>query len=130
MDLVDEQHLARREVRDDADEIAGLLDRGARGRAHLHAELVRDHVGERRLAEARRSVQQHVVERFAAMCRGGDRHLEVLADPVLADVLVEPARTKPRFVLRVFVDARGGDDAIVGHSLYARTRSAESLALR
>ena len=44
-------------------EIAGLLDRRSRRRAHRHAELVADHVRQRRLAEAGRSVQQHVIER-------------------------------------------------------------------
>ena len=71
---------------------------------------LRDHVRERRLAEARRAVQQHVIERLAALLRRGDRHLQVLADAVLADVLVEHARTQPGFVLRVLVDARRGDD--------------------
>ena len=40
VDLVDEQHFARREVGDDADQIARLLDRRPRRRPHLHAHLV------------------------------------------------------------------------------------------
>ena len=87
---------------------------------------LRDHVGQRRLAEAGRAVQQHVIERLAALLRGGDRHLQVLADAVLADVLVERARAQPRFVLRVLVDARGGDEAVVRHCgrHFASSRSA------
>ena len=91
-----------------ADKVARLLDRRSRGRAHLHAELVGDHIGERRLAEAGRAVQQDVVERLAALLRGGNRDLQILAHAVLADVLVEPPRAEARFVLRVLVDARGG----------------------
>ena len=79
------------------------------------AQLVGDDVGQRRLAEARRAVQQHVIERLAALLRGRDRHLQVLADAVLPDVLVEHARAQSRFVLRVLVDAHGGDQTIVGH---------------
>ena len=60
--------------------------------------------GERRLAEPRRAVEQHVVERLAALLRGGDRDLEVLAHAILADVLVERARAQARFVLDVLVD--------------------------
>ena len=71
---------------------------------------LRDHVRERRLAEPGRAVQQHVVERLAALPRRGDRDLQVLADAVLADVLVERARAQPRLVLRVLVDARRRDD--------------------
>ena len=120
VDLVDEQHFVGREVGDDADQIARLLDRRARGRAHRHAHLVADDVGERRLAESRRAVQQHVIERLAALLRGGDRDLQVLADAILSDVLVEPARAQARFVLRVFVDARRGHHAVVRHLASSR----------
>ena len=53
-------------------------------------------------------MQQHVIERLAALLGGGDRDVQVLADAILADVLVELARPQPRFVLRVVVDARRG----------------------
>ena len=56
-----------------------------------------------------------MIERLAALLRRGDRHLQVLADAVLPDVLVERARAQPRLVLDVVVDARRGDEAIVGH---------------
>ena len=80
-----------------------------------HAELVGDDVGERRLAEPGRAVEQHVIERFAALLRRGDRDVQVLADALLADVVVERARAQPRLVLDVLVHPRRGDEAIVGH---------------
>jgi hypothetical protein len=52
MDLVDEQHVARLEAREDGREVAGPFDHGARRRTQRHAELLRDDVRERRLAEA------------------------------------------------------------------------------
>ena len=113
MDFVDEQHLARGEVRDDADQVARLFDGGSRRRAHGDAHLVANHVRERRFSQTRRAVQEDVIERLAALLRGGNRHLQVLADPVLSDVLVEPARPQARFVLRVFVHARRGHETIV-----------------
>ena len=116
MDLVDEQHFAGGEIRDDPDQVAGLLDRGTGRRPDLHAHLVGDHVGQRRLAEPGRTVQQHVIERFLALLRRRDRHLQVLADAVLADVLVQDARAEPGFVLRVLVDARRGDDSGIRHA--------------
>jgi hypothetical protein len=63
MDLVDEQHVARLEIRDDGDEVARLLQRRAGGRAHAGVHLVRDDVRERGLAEAGRTEEQHVIER-------------------------------------------------------------------
>ena len=115
MDLVDEQHVAWRKVGHDADQIARLLNRRPRRGADRRAHLVADHVGQRGLAEARRTVQQHVIERLAALPGRRDRHLEVLADAVLPDVLVQPARAKARLVLRVLVDARRRHQTIVSH---------------
>ena len=101
------------QVRQDAGEVARLLDAPGPAVARTGTpSSLRDDVGERRLAEPGRAVQQHVIERFAALARRGDRHLQVLADAVLADVVVEPPRPQARFVLRVFVDARGGDEAV------------------
>ena len=73
-------------------EIAGPLEHGARRLAQIDAELVRDDVRERRLAEARRAEQQRVIERFAALPRGRDEDLELRFHARLADVLGEPAR--------------------------------------
>jgi hypothetical protein len=117
------------EVREDRGEVARLLDARARRRADGHAELVGDDVGERRLAEAGRAVEQHVVERLAALRRGLDRDLQVLAHAVLPDVVVERARPQPGLVLRVVVDARGGDeptsDIVVGFTGQLRSGGAQ-----
>jgi hypothetical protein len=58
-------------------------------------------------------VQQHVIEWLGAPLRRLDRHLQVLADAILPDVLVEQARTQPGFVLSVVFDARRGNETIV-----------------
>ena len=81
----------------------GFSMTGPAVRADGRAHLVGDDVGERGLAEARRPVEQDVVERFAAARGRLDRHLEVLADAVLADVVVEPPRPQAGLVLRVVV---------------------------
>ena len=120
--FVDEENVTRLEVGHHRREIAGALDHRARGRPDRHAQLVRDHIREGRLAEAGRTVEQDVIERFAPLPRGGDRHLEVLADTVLPDVLVERPRAQARLVLDVFVHACSGHEAIVRHELPARQR--------
>ena len=101
----------------------GFSIAGPGRRADRHAQLVRDHVRQRRLAETGRTVQQHVIERLAALPRRGDRDLQVLADAVLADVLVEDARAQPGFVLRVLVDARRGHESAGVIHLSGRSRS-------
>ncbi len=123
VNLVDEQHLAVAEVGENAREIAGLLEHRTRRRPDGHAELVADDIRQRRLAKAGRTVEQHVIERLAALLRRRDRHLEVLADAVLADVVVEDARAQPRFVLRVVLDAGGGHQAIVRHGRRVTSRA-------
>jgi len=87
----------------------GFSIAGPRRGADRDAHLVGNDVGERGLAEAGRAVQQDVIERLAPLLRGGDRHLEVLADAILADVLVERARAQPGLVLGVVLGARGCD---------------------
>ena len=45
-----------------------------------------------------------MVERFAALTGCGNRHLQVLADVVLPDIVVERPGPQARFVLGVVVD--------------------------
>ena len=66
MDLVDEEHVALLEIGEECREIAGLGDDRPRRGAEIDAELARDDLRERRLAEARRAGKQHMVERLVA----------------------------------------------------------------
>ncbi len=65
VDLVDEEHVALFEIGEQRREIAGLGDHRPRGRAEIDAELAGDDLRERRLAEAGRADEEHVVERVA-----------------------------------------------------------------
>jgi hypothetical protein len=56
-----------------------------------------------------------MIERFPTLPRGRNRHVQVLADAILPDVLVQRARTKPRLVLDLLVHARSRQQTIVGH---------------
>ena len=123
MDLVDEQHVARLEIGEQRREVARALEHRPGGLAQVDAQLVRDDVRQRGLAEARRAEQQHVVERFAAPLRGVDEDAELLADLLLPDVFVEAAGAQ-RALDDVFLraGAPGGDDArqlvvLDGHGL-------------
>jgi hypothetical protein len=70
VDLVDEQHVARLEVGEDRGEVARLGEHRPRGHAEADAELARDDLRERGLAEAGRAVEERVVHRLS---RGGGR---------------------------------------------------------
>src|SRR6266567_633807 len=114
VDLVDEQHVVRFEVGQQRGKVAGALEHGTRSLAQVHAELVRDDVRQRRLAESRRSEEQHVVERFLALARGLDEDRQLAAYLLLPDVLVErarPQRTLEHFLLRA---RRSRGDQAVG----------------
>ena len=92
VNLIDEEHVAFFERREDADEILRLFERRPAGRPKVRAQLARDEPRERRLAEARRTVEQHVLERLAALLGRVDRDAQILDDALLSDVLVEGAR--------------------------------------
>ncbi len=115
MNLVDEEHVVLAEARQDRREIARAFEHRTGGRANRHAEFLSDDVGERGFAEAGRSVEQHVIERLAALACGGYRYLQVGADTLLADVVVQRAGPEPRLVLDVFIDPRSGHKPRVCH---------------
>jgi hypothetical protein len=66
VDLVDEEHIVALQVGQDGRQVLGLLEHRAAGLAQVHAQFIGDDVAERRLAQARRAEQQHVVQRLGA----------------------------------------------------------------
>ena len=112
VDLVDEEHVVLLQIRQERGEVAAALDGGAGSLAEVDAELVGDDAGERRLAEARRPVEQDVVKRLAARERRLDEDGEVRLDLLLADVLAELARAQAVLPV-VAVLLVHGDDAVL-----------------
>src|SRR5712692_9398416 len=115
MDLIDEHHVARFEIGDDGDEIARLLERRTGSRADRRLHLVRDDVREGGLAESWRAEEQNVIESLFALARGLDRDLEIGLDFLLADVLLEPARSERKLGLDLVFEGLRAQDAAVGH---------------
>ena len=118
VDLVDEQDVAFLERGQDRGEVAGALDRGSGGVLDADAELAGDDRGERRLAEARRAVEQDVVGRLSPAPRRLEQHRQVGLDLALADVFVERSRSKGAFddAIRVVLELRREDVRdVVGH---------------
>src|ERR1022692_2801075 len=56
------------------------------------AEVARDDIGERGLAETGRTMEQHVIERFASPPRRLDGDLEVFDDGPLPDIVIKTGR--------------------------------------
>ena len=77
MDLVDEQHVAGLQVREQRGEVARALEHGPGGLAQIHAELGRDDVRECGLAEPGRPEDQHVIQRLAALARGAHEDFQL-----------------------------------------------------
>ena len=111
MDLVDEEHVARLDRREDRGDVL-LLERRPGDGAEADSELLADDLREGRLAEARRPGEQHVVERLAASLGGVERDPELLLDPLLADEVVEPARAQRALDLLVLGVQHGSRDAV------------------
>src|SRR5206468_6848326 len=106
-----------------------LLDGRTGDRPQADTELLADDVRERRLPEARRACEQHVVERLAARLRGDERDVELLLDALLPDELVERAR--PQRLLDdvlVVVQHRRDERAHAALRNASRTRSAAGSA--
>ena len=110
MNLVDKEHVVRFEVVHDCGQVGGALDSGTRGDVDVDAELARDDVRERGLAEAGRSGEEHVIEHLGASAGGFDRHAENFLGALLTDEFVKRARAQREIEPAiVFVtDARGG----------------------
>ena len=96
VNLVDEQHIVLLEVREDRRHVARSLDGGARRDADVHPHLRRDDVGERRLAQAGRPVEQHVVQRLLPLSCRQYADPKVVLNLLLADVLLQRPRTQGR----------------------------------
>ncbi len=99
MDLVDEENVVLLQVREDRGQIAGLLDYRPGRRLQVRAHLVRHDDAERGLSETGRAVEQHVIERLAALESGLDEDLQILGHLLLTDVLTEPLWSETELVI-------------------------------
>ena len=113
VNLVDEENVALLQRRQHAHEILRFLERRAARRPKVCTELARDKTGERRLAEPRRTVKEHVFEGLPATLCGVDRDPQVFDHALLSDVLVEGARTKARPVNLVLQRVRRIDHSFI-----------------
>ena len=89
MYLVDEEHVVRLQAGQDTGQVARLVQHGTRRDFEAHAQLVGNDVGEGRLAQSGRSVQQHMVQRLATQAGRLDEDAQVVHHLVLAAEVLE-----------------------------------------
>ena len=94
MDLIHKQDVIFLQVGQQRRQIAGLFDGRAGGNAHIHAHLVCDDGGHRRLAQTRRAVEQHVVERLTAQACCVNADLQVFLRFFLSGVILQQPRAQ------------------------------------
>ena len=78
MYLVDEEHVVGLKTGEDACQVAGLVEHRAAGDFEAHTQFVGNDVAERGLAQSGRTVQQRVVEGFAAVAGSLNKHLKII----------------------------------------------------
>ena len=91
VDLVDEEDVAVVELGEDGGEVAGPLQRRARGEVELHPHLDGDDARQRGLADAGRAGEQQVVGGLAPPAGGLEDHRQVLLELPLADEVGQAA---------------------------------------
>ena len=110
VDLVDEQHVARVQVREDGGQIARPLDGRAAGDADVVAHLRGDDARQRGLAQAGRAVEQDVVQRLVPGDGGLHVDRQALLQLVLAEVLRQGMGAQRKLRVVLFLAVAGGDD--------------------
>ena len=93
-------------------QVAGALEYRPGGLPQLHAEFVGHHVRQRGLAQPRGAENQHVVQRLAALFRGGQENRKLFAHGRLADILIERAGPQVRLQLDIVRAVRRRDYAV------------------
>ncbi len=104
MNLVDEEHVAGIEVGEQAGQVARLVEHGARCSLELRTHLVGDDVRQRGLAQSRRAVQQHMVQRVAPHEGGLDEDAQVFDDLLLPGEVLQLLRSDLIFEFEIALD--------------------------
>src|SRR5438093_2581159 len=106
MNLVDKQDVAKFKIRQYRREIPFQLDQWTRSRPKLRAHFIGDHRSQCSLAEAWRTIEQNMVERFTALSSSLDGNIEIIFNALLSDILAKHARAKRQFERHFFFHHR------------------------
>src|SRR5262249_52387000 len=102
MNFIDKEDVPLLKIGEERGKVARLSDHRPRGHLKIHTKLARHDLGKRRLSEARRSGEQHVIQRLAPPARGVDENLKIGACLRLPDEFSQALRAE-RKLARVLV---------------------------
>jgi hypothetical protein len=111
--FVNEQDVAGPQVGQDGRQIAGPLDRRTRGDLDIDPHFVGKDVRQGGFTQARRSIEQHVIDGLSALEGRCNQDRQVLFDPLLPDQIGE--QTRPQGLVQSILGLRiWGDQALRG----------------
>src|SRR5882672_988423 len=126
VNFIEEENFTLLERSEDRGQVAlAFQQRAGTGLDH-DAQFAGNDLRERRLAQARRAIQQYVVEGFAAAARRLDGNLDIFLHTRLADVIGEAFWADAGVNPRVFIERPAGHDAwerFLHSRLASRTRT-------
>ena len=102
VDFVDEQHVPFFQGGEKARQVARLVQHGTARHLHVHAHLICDDMRQGGLSESRRTVEQRVVQGFAAHLRGLDIDLQVGNDFLLSGEIIQLLRADNSVQFTIF----------------------------
>ena len=94
MNFIDKQHVIGFKIGQQRRQITGLGDHRPGRRPEPDAELPRDDLRKRGLAEPRRSMKQHMIQRIAPLPRRGNEHPQIFPRRFLPDKFIERFRAE------------------------------------
>jgi hypothetical protein len=94
VDFVDKEHVPVAEIGDDGRQVPRPLYRRARRYSQVAPDLGGDDISQRGLAQARRSVEQYMVERLIPAPGSGNSYFQVFNDLGLPDEIVQAPRSQ------------------------------------
>ncbi len=94
MNFVDKKDVAGTQVGENGRQVARALYRRAGGDFNVDAHLIGQDVRQSCFSQARRAVEQHVIQRFGALASSIDQYLQVFFDLFLADQIDQAMRAQ------------------------------------
>ena len=102
----------------DSGEVAFAFEQRTGAGFDRNVEFIGDDLGESGFAEARRAVEQNVIESFAAAARGFNSDRDVFLDALLADIFIQTLWADAGLYARVFIVGSTGDDSVLCSSVW------------
>jgi len=112
VDLIDKQDVSLPKVGQNGGQVPRALDNGPGCHLDVDAHLCRNHISQRRFAQAGGTVQQDVIERLSTALGRLQCDREVRDDPLLPDILGQAARPQAGLQKALLILGAWRDDPI------------------